>query len=58
MNQPMNEQINEQNSKRLAYLNGEFLSMNKAHISPLDRGFLLGDGIYEVIPVYYRKLFH
>ena len=39
------------------YLNGEYLPLNEAHISPLDRGFLFGDGGYEVVPVYSRKLF-
>jgi D-alanine transaminase len=34
------------------YLNGEFLPMQEARISPMDRGFLFGDGIYEVIPSY------
>jgi len=34
------------------YLNGEFLPMHEARISPMDRGFLFGDGIYEVIPSY------
>lgn len=34
------------------YLNGEFLPKDEARISPLDRGFLFGDGVYEVIPVY------
>lgn len=34
------------------YLNGEFLPMSEARISPMDRGFLFGDGIYEVIPSY------
>jgi D-alanine transaminase len=34
------------------YLNGEFLSADQAKISVFDRGFLLGDGVYEVIPVY------
>ncbi len=37
---------------RIAYLNGEFLPLEQARISPLDRGFLFGDGIYEVIPSY------
>ena len=36
----------------LAYLNGSFLPLNEATISPLDRGFLFGDAVYEVIPVY------
>lgn len=35
-----------------AWLNGDFLPLTEARISPLDRGFLLGDSIYEVIPVY------
>ena len=39
------------------FLNGEFLPLAEAKISPLDRGFLFGDGVYEVIPVYAGKLF-
>jgi D-alanine transaminase len=39
------------------YLNGDFLPLEDARISVLDRGFLFGDGIYEVIPVYGRHLF-
>lgn len=35
-----------------AYLNGEFLPLGQAKVSVLDRGFLFGDGVYEVIPVY------
>lgn len=35
-----------------AYLNGEFVPLEDARISPMDRGFLFGDGIYEVIPSY------
>jgi D-alanine transaminase len=34
-----------------AYLNGTFLPIEQAAISPLDRGFLFGDAVYEVIPV-------
>ncbi|HWG00184.1 MAG TPA: D-amino acid aminotransferase [Steroidobacteraceae bacterium] len=34
------------------YLNGEYLPLGEARISPLDRGFLYGDGVYEVMPVY------
>jgi len=41
----------------IAYLNGEFLPLSKARISPLDRGFIYGDGVYEVIPVYGRRVF-
>ena len=39
------------------YLNGEYLPIGEAHVPVLDRGFLFGDGIYEVIPVYGRKPF-
>ena len=35
-----------------AYLNGEFLPIEQASISPLDRGFLFGDAVYEVIPFH------
>lgn len=38
------------------YLNGSFMPMAEAKISPMDRGFLFGDGIYEVIPSYSGKL--
>ncbi|ABM61789.1 aminotransferase class IV [Halorhodospira halophila] len=34
------------------YLNGELMALGSARISPLDRGFLFGDGVYEVIPCY------
>ena len=37
------------------YLNGEFLPLSKARVPVLDRGFLFGDGVYEVIPVYGGK---
>jgi D-alanine transaminase len=40
-----------------AYLNGVFLPLEQAQIPVLDRGFLFGDGVYEVIPVYGGKLF-
>lgn len=40
-----------------AYLNGQYLPLSEARISPLDRGFLYGDGVYEVIPVYSRRPF-
>jgi D-alanine transaminase len=36
----------------LIYLNGEFVPLETATISVLDRGFIFGDGVYEVIPVY------
>lgn len=41
----------------IVYLNGEFIAKSSAKISVLDRGFLFGDGIYEVIPVYNGKAF-
>ena len=41
----------------IVYLNGEFLPVERATVSVLDRGFLFGDGIYEVIPVYGGRLF-
>jgi D-alanine transaminase len=36
----------------ICYLNGEYLPFGAARISPFDRGFLFGDGAYEVMPVY------
>jgi D-alanine transaminase len=36
----------------IVYLNGEFMPLENARIPVLDRGFIFGDGIYEVIPVY------
>lgn len=41
----------------LCYLNGEFLPVDQAKVSVLDRGFIFGDGVYDVAPVYGRKLF-
>jgi D-alanine transaminase len=40
----------------IAFINDTFLPLEEAKISPLDRGFLFGDGIYEVIPSYDGKL--
>lgn len=40
----------------IVYLNGDFMPMQEAKISPMDRGFLFGDGIYEVIPSYDGEL--
>ena len=39
------------------FLNGEFLAADQAKVSVFDRGFLLGDGVYEVIPVYDGRCF-
>lgn len=41
----------------LCYLNGEYQRLCDARVSVLDRGFVFGDGIYEVVPVYARRLF-
>jgi len=41
----------------MVYLNGNFIAKYEASISVMDRGFLFGDGVYEVIPVYQGKLF-
>jgi D-alanine transaminase len=41
----------------IIYLNGEFMPVESAKISVLDRGFIFGDGVYEVIPVYSRRAF-
>lgn len=39
------------------YLNGAFMPVADAKVSVLDRGFIFGDGVYEVIPVYSRRPF-
>lgn len=39
------------------FLNGEWLAPEEARVSVMDRGFLFGDGVYEVIPVYSRRPF-
>jgi len=41
----------------LCYLNGEYGSLRDAKVSVLDRGFIFGDGVYEVVPAYAGKLF-
>jgi D-alanine transaminase len=38
------------------YLNGEILPLSQAQVSVMDRGFLFGDGVYEVIPVFGGRL--
>jgi D-alanine transaminase len=40
----------------IIFLDGHFMPMSEAKISPMDRGFLFGDGIYEVVPSYDAKL--
>ena len=39
------------------YLNGQFLPLGEAKVSVLDRGFVFGDGVYELVPVYSKKPF-
>lgn len=41
----------------IVYLNGEFMPLENARVPVLDRGFIFGDGVYEVIPVYSRHPF-
>src|SRR2546423_11640644 len=36
----------------LCYLNGAYLPLTEARVSPLDRGFLYADAVYELMPVY------
>ena len=40
----------------IAHFNGELLPLDQIHVSPLDRGFIFGDGVYEVIPAYGGRL--
>ena len=41
----------------VVYLNGAMTPLSEARIPVLDRGFIFGDGVYEVIPIYGRKMF-
>ena len=41
----------------IVYLNGKYLPIEDATVSVLDRGFVYGDGVYELVPVYNRKPF-
>lgn len=41
----------------IVFLNGDYIPLPDAKVSVLDRGFIFGDGVYEVIPVYNRKPF-
>jgi D-alanine transaminase len=42
---------------QIVYLNGEYVALADAKVPVLDRGFIFGDGVYEVIPAYGRVLF-
>ena len=39
------------------YLNGRYQPVSQASVNVMDRGFIFGDGIYEVVPVYDKRLF-
>jgi D-alanine transaminase len=41
----------------ICYLNGEFQKLREARVSPLDRAFLFGDSVYEVLPVFRGRMF-
>ena len=43
--------------EQIVYLNGKYLPISQAHVSVLDRGFIYGDGVYELVPVYGREPF-
>ena len=43
--------------EQIVYLNGEFMPLAEARVPVLDRGFIFGDGVYEVAPVYGRVPF-
>ncbi|HET7669143.1 MAG TPA: aminotransferase class IV, partial [Burkholderiales bacterium] len=42
---------------QIVFLNGEFLPLGEAKVPVLDRGFIFGDGVYEVVPVYSKVPF-
>ena len=44
-------------NENLVFLNGEFMPLSEARVPVMDRGFIFGDGIYDVAPVYGRRLF-
>ena len=41
----------------ICYLNGGYVPLAEARVSPLDRAFLFGDAVYEVVPIYASRLF-
>lgn len=43
--------------EQIVYLNNKYIPLGEAHVSVMDRGFLLSDGIYEVIPIYNSQVF-
>lgn len=53
----MNPSLPSATADTLCYLNGDYCRIADAKVSVLDRGFVFGDGIYEVVPVYGKRLF-
>ena len=45
-------------NSEVVYLNGQYFPKNQASLSILDRGFLFGDGVYELIPIYNKNIFY
>eukprot|EP01137_Pigoraptor_chileana_P013487 Opistho-2@67055 len=54
---PLPSSIPAASADALCYLNGDYTRLADARVSVLDRGFMFGDGVYEVLPVYDRRLF-
>jgi D-alanine transaminase len=44
-------------TEQIVYLNGQWLPIDEAKVPVLDRGFIFGDGIYEVVPIYNGRPF-
>lgn len=57
MNTPLKQEVVSDIGVNTVYLNGDFVRPELAMISPFDRGFVFGDGVYEVIPVFGGRLF-
>jgi D-alanine transaminase len=53
----MHFEIPDEVKDAIVYLNGSFVPMDEARVPVLDRGFIFGDGVYEVVPVYARRPF-
>src|SRR5699024_6959885 len=57
MNDNGDNMIAEVDNDSIVYLNGEYLRLADARVSVLDRGFIFGDGIYDVVPAYRGRAF-
>ena len=53
----MNSTVPASSAAQTVWLNGEFMPLDEARVPVLDRGFIFGDGVYEVVPVYAGKPF-